>query len=82
VAGGRRSSEKKRSVGSEPDADLGQGAERYREEFVMTWKPEVDELNHRHAMADRMGGPEGVERQHRQGKLTIRSADLLVDPLL
>ena len=47
----------------------------------MTWQPEIDELNYRHELADQMGGPEGVERQHQQGKLTIRERlDLLVDP--
>jgi acetyl-CoA carboxylase carboxyltransferase component len=46
----------------------------------MTWKPEVDELNHRHTLGDQMGGPENVERQHQKGKLTIRERlELLVD---
>ena len=47
----------------------------------MSWKPEVDELARRRELAERMGGPEGVERQHRQGKMTIRERlELLVDP--
>ncbi|MDA1061871.1 MAG: propionyl-CoA carboxylase [Chloroflexi bacterium] len=47
----------------------------------MTWEPEVEELQRRHALAEEMGGPEGIERQHRQGKLTIRERiALLVDP--
>ena len=47
----------------------------------MVWQPEVDELERRHAMAEEMGGPEGVERQHSRGKLTIRERlKLLVDP--
>ena len=46
----------------------------------MTWQPEVDELKRRHALAEEMGGAEGIERQHRNGKLTIRERlDLLVD---
>src|SRR3974390_3694715 len=36
------------------------------------WRNEVDELEARKADARRMGGPEGVERQHRNGKLTVR----------
>ncbi len=47
----------------------------------MSWKPEIDELTHRHELAEQMGGAQGVDRQHGQGKLTIRERlDLLVDP--
>ena len=47
----------------------------------MTWKPELDELQQRLAFAEAMGGPEGIERQHRQGKLTVRERiALLADP--
>ena len=46
----------------------------------MTWQPDVDELNRRYAFAEQMGGPEGLERQRRQGKLNIRERiELLVD---
>ena len=46
----------------------------------MVWQPEIDELQRRHELAERMGGPEGIERQHSRGKLTIRERlDLLVD---
>src|SRR5215472_5762890 len=38
----------------------------------MSWQKEIDELQRRKAMAEAMGGPEGVARQHRQGKLTAR----------
>lgn len=38
----------------------------------MTWEPEIEELGRRRAFAERMGGPEGIARQHSQGKLTIR----------
>ncbi len=38
----------------------------------MTWQPELDELRRRQEMADRMGGPEKVERQHAAGRLTVR----------
>ena len=47
----------------------------------MVWQPEVDELQRRHAMADAMGGPEGVARQRTRGKLMVRERlDMLVDP--
>lgn len=47
----------------------------------MTWQPEVDELERRRAMAAQMGGPEGVARQHANGKLTVRERiDALADP--
>lgn len=47
----------------------------------MTWQPEVDELGRRHELKEAMGGPEGIERQRRQGKLTIRERiELLADP--
>jgi len=38
----------------------------------MSWKPEIEELRHREALAREMGGAEKVERQHSFGKLTIR----------
>jgi acetyl-CoA carboxylase carboxyltransferase component len=47
----------------------------------MSWQPEVDELQRRRALAHQMGGPEGIARQHSQGKLTVRERiDALVDP--
>lgn len=47
----------------------------------MVWQPEIDELERRHAMAEQMGGDEGVAKQHARGKLTIRERlDLLIDP--
>lgn len=36
------------------------------------WNSELEELRRREALAESMGGPEKVERQHRAGKLTIR----------
>src|SRR5438067_12561182 len=39
---------------------------------AMTWEPEIEELRRRLALAEQMGGPEGVERQRRRGKLTVR----------
>ena len=46
----------------------------------MTWQPEIDELDHRYTLAERMGGPEGIERQRAQGKLNIRQRiEVLVD---
>ena len=38
----------------------------------MVWKPEIDELNRRNTMAEKMGGEVGVNVQHERGKLTIR----------
>lgn len=47
----------------------------------MSWQEEVDELRRRKELALRMGGPAGVERQHAQGKLTVRERiDLFADP--
>jgi acetyl-CoA carboxylase carboxyltransferase component len=47
----------------------------------MTWSSELDELRRRQTFAEQMGGPEGVERQHRNGKLTVRERlPLLADP--
>lgn len=39
---------------------------------LMTWQPELDELRRRQELADRMGGPEKVQRQHEAGRLTVR----------
>ena len=36
------------------------------------WRAEVAEIERRRRLRERMGGPEGVERQHRHGKLTAR----------
>lgn len=38
----------------------------------MVWQPEIEELKFREFLAEQMGGKEGVERQHSQGKLTVR----------
>jgi acetyl-CoA carboxylase carboxyltransferase component len=47
----------------------------------MSWQEEVDELRRREALALAMGGEEGVARQRRQGKLTVRERiDALADP--
>lgn len=47
----------------------------------MVWEPEIEELDRRRAFAERMGGPEGIARQHSQGKLTIRERiAALADP--
>jgi acetyl-CoA carboxylase carboxyltransferase component len=45
-----------------------------------TWEDDLDELERRLRLAEQMGGPEGIERQHRYGKLTVRERlPLLVD---
>jgi acetyl-CoA carboxylase carboxyltransferase component len=47
----------------------------------MSWQPEVDEIKRRRAFVEQMGGPEGIARQHQNGKLTVRERiDLLADP--
>ena len=47
----------------------------------MAWDAEVDELERRRELARRMGGPEGIARQHKRGKLTVRERiERLVDP--
>jgi acetyl-CoA carboxylase carboxyltransferase component len=47
----------------------------------MSWQPEIDELRRRQQMAQRMGGPDKVKRQHDGGKLTVRERiDALLDP--
>ena len=38
----------------------------------MTWQPELDELRERQELAERMGGPEKIRRQHDAGRLTVR----------
>ncbi len=46
-----------------------------------SWEPEVAELRRREAFAFRMGGPEKVQRQHDNGKLTVRERiAALLDP--
>ena len=47
----------------------------------MTWEREVEELERRHALAKEMGGAEGIARQRKRGKLTVRERiDALADP--
>ena len=46
----------------------------------MVWEPEIEEMKRRRAMAEKMGGEEGIAVQHKRGKLTIRERlDLLCD---
>lgn len=46
----------------------------------MGWDKEIEELNHRSALSDEMGGADKVARQHEFGKLTIRErVDRIVD---
>ena len=46
----------------------------------MSWDEELDELRRREALADALGGPERVKRQHDGGRLTIRERlERLVD---
>ena len=38
----------------------------------MSWQNEVDELRKREALAKKMGGEERIQRQHDNGRLTVR----------
>lgn len=45
------------------------------------WGAELDELERRRELVDERGGPEGIERQHRAGKLVVdQRLELLADP--
>ena len=47
----------------------------------MVWQPEIDDIKHRHQLAEQMGGEEGIERQRKRGKLTVRERiAILTDP--
>jgi acetyl-CoA carboxylase carboxyltransferase component len=47
----------------------------------LSWKPEIDELRRREALARQMGGEANVARHHASGKLTVRERiAALVDP--
>ncbi|MCT2559860.1 methylmalonyl-CoA carboxyltransferase [Tsuneonella sp. YG55] len=47
----------------------------------MTWARELEELRRREALAERMGGPDKVARQHGRGKMDARARlAALVDP--
>jgi acetyl-CoA carboxylase carboxyltransferase component len=46
----------------------------------MTWTPEIEQLQQMRRLRKRMGGAEGIARQHKQGRLTVRERlDVLVD---
>ena len=46
----------------------------------MSWEKEVEELQRREALAKAMGGEERIQRQHDNGRLTVRERiDALVD---
>lgn len=47
----------------------------------MSWQDEIDELHRRQELARKMGGEERIQRQHENGRLTVRERiDALVDP--
>lgn len=47
----------------------------------MSWEPEIEELERRRALVEGMGGPEGIARQHQNGKMTVRERiAALADP--
>ncbi len=46
----------------------------------MSWEKEVREIERRRHLAKQQGGPEGIDRQHARGRLTIRERlDTLLD---
>jgi acetyl-CoA carboxylase carboxyltransferase component len=47
----------------------------------MTWQPELDDVRRRRELAEQMGGPDKIRRQHEAGRLTVRErlAELLDD---
>ena len=46
----------------------------------MSWQDEVDELRRREELAKQMGGDERIQRQHDNGRLTVRERiDVLAD---
>ena len=38
----------------------------------MSWQDEIDEIKRREALAQEMGGDERIQRQHDNGRLTVR----------
>ena len=47
----------------------------------MSWEKEVQEIHKRRQLASMQGGPSGIDRQHNQGRSTIRERiDMLLDP--
>lgn len=44
----------------------------------MVWQPEVEELEHRKAFSEEMGGDAGIAEQRRRGKLTVRERIRLI----
>ncbi len=38
----------------------------------MTWQPELEQLRRRQQLAERMGGPDKIARQHEAGRMTVR----------
>jgi acetyl-CoA carboxylase carboxyltransferase component len=47
----------------------------------VNWQPEIDEIARRRELAERMGGPEKVARQHAAGRSTVRERiTALADP--
>ncbi len=46
----------------------------------MSWEQRLEQLRRRNAAAEASGGPERIERQHREGKLSARErVELLLD---
>ncbi len=47
-------------------------AEQQLDGAVTSWQPEADEIAHRRALAESLGGEEAVRKHHEQGRLTVR----------
>ena len=46
----------------------------------MSWQKEINEIKHRESLAKSMGGEERIQRQHENGRLTVRErVEKLVD---
>ena len=47
----------------------------------MSWQDEIEEIRRREELAKKMGGEERIQRQHDNGRLTVRERiEALVDP--
>src|SRR3989441_2715978 len=70
-----------RRRGKQVSSTLCSATRERRTEAGMDWQKELDELRRREELAERLGGPERVKRQHDGGRYTIRERiATLVDP--
>src|SRR2546427_7678773 len=78
----RRSTASRATASSSPWTDAGMGTHGAMEGASRRdWQSEMDELRRREELAEELGGPERVKRQHEGGRYTIRERiTKLVDP--